>query len=364
MNNPGISNKKRPTAWSAIPGYVATAVLVIATIFWTYWSVGEVYYEGWGQPFPAPLAYLVPAVACLALTLIALTWPRFGGWLLLVISGGFTAWWWTMSALRRQLTLEMILSMFPVSGVLVLASVLLLLEARHRRRLDAAGWIQPQNWLRRNLRYVLALGLPLLVVVGLSAFNLPMLLTRFDDGNYGLREIQGNGVTLLWAPAGPGWGQGSNVGSANWSWNDIARYGVRPIGQGDKGLAGDATAEDMRATGLCRYLSADGLTLMDTPQDVWRMPTTDEIVRSLVQDGENAGCTWDGVSDYAECRVTPDKETPLWAPSQLAIYYWSAGAHNANEAYYVGYNGSFVVPQPKVWRNPRHGFRCVRDPED
>jgi hypothetical protein len=353
----------RSRRWPAVPGSIATALLILATALWTYWGMGEVYYEGWGQPCPAPLAYLVPCAACLALTLVALTWPRLGGWLLLVAGGGFTAWWWAMTALRRQLTLGMALGMFPVSGVLILAGVLLLLEARHRKRLRAAGWTPPQKWLRRNLRYVLALGIPFLVAVGLSAFQLPALLTRFDDGDYGVREIQGNGVTLVWAPAGPGWGQGSNLGSENGSWNDIARYGVPPVGHGDKGLGGDATAADMDTTGLCRYLSADGLALLDTPQDVWRMPATDEIVRSLVKGGEDAGCTWDGVSDWADCEVTPDKETPLWASGQLAIYYWSADAYDASEAYYVGYNGSFVVPQPKAWRNPRHGFRCVREPE-
>ena len=39
------------------------------------------------------------------------------------------------------------------------------------------------------------------------------------------------------------------------------------------------TEEDMRTTGLCRYLSADGRALMDEPQNVWRLPTTDEYVR-------------------------------------------------------------------------------------
>ncbi len=50
----------------------------------------------------------------------------------------------------------------------------------------------------------------------------------------------------------------------------------------------------MEATGLCRYLSEDGLTLMAEPQGIWRMPTTDEIVRSLARHGQNAGCAWDG----------------------------------------------------------------------
>jgi hypothetical protein len=118
----------------------------------------------------------------------------------------------------------------------------------------------------------------------------------------------------------------------------------------------------MQLTGLCWYLSEDGSTLMGEPQGFWRMPTTDEIVRSLVRDGSHAGCAWDGVSQSARCEVTPDKETPLWVPSWSPIYYWSADEYDEQEAYYVSYHGSIISYQPKSWGNPRHGYRCVREP--
>src|SRR5690606_27540520 len=142
--------------------------------------------------------------------------------------GAFTAWWWTMTARRGGFSLGAALSMFPLSGVLILAGALLLLEARHRRQRRAAGWTQPRRWVARNLRYLLALGLPLLVAVAMTAFNLASLLGRLDDGDYGAREIAVSyGAPLVWAPAdGPGWVQGSNVGRENWSWNRIAWYGV------------------------------------------------------------------------------------------------------------------------------------------
>lgn len=348
--------------WSAFPGYIATALLIVATSLWTYWGVGEVYYEAWGAPFPGPLAYLVPMAIGLLLTFVALTWPGVGGWLLLVVGAGFTTWWWLMVARRGVLTVANMLSMLPVSGLLVVVGVLFLLEARHRRQRQAEGWQPPANWARRSLRYLVAFGVPLLVILALSARNLPILLTRVDDGDYGAREIRGNGVTLVWAPAGSGWGRGSAEAIGNLSWNEIAFYGVSPPGVAEKGLQGDATAEDMRRTGLCRYLSPDGLTLLPEPQDIWRMPTTEEIVRSLVHDGDNAGCTWDGRSERAACAALADKETPLWAPAWPAIYYWSADEHDAAEAYYVNYSGSIVWYQPKEWGNPRHGFRCVREP--
>ena len=138
------------------------------------------------------------------------------------------------------------------------------------------------------------------------------------------------------------------------------------LGSGDKpgheGLY--ATSEDMEATGLCRYLSEDGLTLMTESQDIWRMPSVDEIVRSLVRHGKNAGCTWDGKSQNASCQILPDKETPLWVAEWSPIYYWAADEYDQYEAYYVAYNGSIIGHQTKSWGNPRHGYRFVREPQD
>ena len=119
----------------------------------------------------------------------------------------------------------------------------------------------------------------------------------------------------------------------------------------------------MDSTCLCRYLSADGSTLRPEPQNIWRMPTAEEIVRSLVHHGENAGCEWDRVSEQADCDARPDKETPLWAPDWSPIYYWAADEFDDTEAYYVSYNGR-IGHQPKSWGNPRHGYRCVRAVQD
>ena len=149
----------------------------------------------------------------------------------------------------------------------------------------------------------------------------------------------------------------------------MALYGVPPVGLGDKPGYGRqeegyvyASGEDMAATNLCRYLSADGTRLMDEPQDVWRMPTTDELVRSLVRHGESAGCAWNGERrSQAACEVRPDKESPLWATDCPVIYYWTADAYSENRGYYVAFNG-MVNATVKSGGNPRHSYRCVRDP--
>jgi len=345
-----------------LPGTIASGLAILTTSLWTLWGTAEMYYEGWGLPFPRPLAYLAPATACLALTLVALTWPRVGGWLIILGGGAFTAWWWRLAAGRGWLSWRWLLGTFPASGLLILTGVLFLLEARYRRQRLVQGWTPPKSWLCRNLSYVLAVGLPLLVAVGVSAYYAPLALTRADDGDRGARLIEGNGVTLVWAPKGPGWNWKQPWGGYP-SWDALALYGVPPVGFGDKpGYRGrHATAEDMATTGLCRYLSEDGMTLMSEPQGIWRMPTTDEIVRSLVRRGENAGCVWDGESDRAVCERQPNKETPLWAPDEEPIYYWSADEYDAREAYYVSYNGR-IDQQAKDWGNPRHGYRCVREP--
>jgi len=361
-----------------IPGYIATGLLVLATMLWTFWGVGEMYYEGWWGVWTNRLPYLAPSAICIVFTVIALTWPRVGGWIILLIGGVFTAWRWTRQAQLGSLTLGWMLGWFPISGVLVIVSALFFLEARYRRRRraegagpePAEGRMPPANWLRRNLRYVVALALPLLTALAVTAFFVPLLVARFDDGNRSARLIQGNGVTLVWAPRGPGWNWHPLRGVGRYpSWDDIALYGTPPVGihkecKSEHGA--HATQVDMETTGLCFYLSEDGTTLLPEPQDIWRMPTADEIVRSLVRGGENAGCTWDGVSTSADCERQPNKDTPLWAADESPIYYWAADEYDATEAWYVPYTGGgpyggAIDHQRKSWGNSRHGFRCVRE---
>jgi len=347
-----------------LPGIVATTLLIVTTALWTFWGAAEMYYEGWGNPFPGPLAYLIPAAICLLLALVAVTFPMIGGGLLIIVGTAFTAWWVNLSIARGGGSLLALLSMFPVSGMLVVTGVLFLLESRHRRRRRAAGWQPPSAAWRRNFRYIAVLGVPLLVLVGVTAANLPGVLLRVDDGDRGARVIAGNGVTLTWAPQGPGWNWKQPWGGYP-SWDAIALYGVEPVGidvdkPGYDDADRSATAADMAATGVCRYLSEAGTELLDEPAGIWRMPTADEIVRSLPKRGANAGCSWDGESRRASCDVWPDKETPLWAPDQYPIYMWAADEVDAEEARYVSYN-AWIRAQPKKWGNPRHTYRCVRE---
>ncbi|MGD2153468.1 MAG: hypothetical protein PVG79_09380 [Gemmatimonadales bacterium] len=356
----------RATLKRALPGYIATTLMILVTVLWTFWSVGEMYYEGWWGPWYVKLAYLIPGTVCLLLTLLALAWPLVGGSLIILIGAAFTAWWWH-PRLDEGIDVGELLALFPVSAILVIIGVLFLFEARHRRRWREAGWAPPESWLRRNIRYLLAVGAPLIVVLGWSVYWLPIVLARQDDGIRTERLIVGSGVRLVWAPEGPGWNWKQPWGGYP-SWNSLALWGVPPAGFGDKPgyEEGYASLYDMATTGLCRYLSEEGSRLMDEPQNIWRMPTVLEILHSLTRDGENAGCVYpgtigDAMMGRAACERTPDKETPLWAPDAAPIYYWAADEYDESRAYYVSYNGAFSS-QPKSWGNPRHSYRCVREP--
>ena len=268
-----------------------------------------------------------------------------------------------MAAGRARMSFSWVITTLPLISTLVITGFFLLLEARYLDRQRSLGRRPQGNWFQRSRRYILAVGAPLLIFLFVSVYYLPKVLQRVDDGGREARLIQGNGVRLVWAPQGPGWNWKQLDG---WylSWSRVALYGIQPLGFGVKSGYEEKypDASDMEATGLCNYLSQDGTILMDTPQHLWRMPTADEIVRSLVKHGGNAGCVWYGEPGKADCDVIPDKETPLWAPDASPIYYWASDEFDRSNAWYVSYDGS-VHFQPKEWGNSRHSYRCAREPE-
>ena len=346
------------------PGIVGMGLMTLITALWMFWSMGEMYYEGWWGGWKVRLAYLIPGTVCWLLLVLAVWRPRLGGWALVLVGTGFTVWWWGPEALRGTLTLERVLSQAPMCAAIAGVGVLFLLEGRWRRQREALGWQPAGRWVLRNLHWAAAVGAPLVVILGSSAANLPGILARVDDGDRDARRITGDGVDLVWAPRGPGWNWLQDFGGYP-SWNKLAWYGVEPVGMETKYESGVFAGQaDMDTTGLCRYLSADGLTLMEEPQNIWRMPTVEEMVASFSLHGENCGCKWlgGGINEQVVCSsCQPDLETPLWAPDESPIYYWVGEEYDEENAYYVSYNG-WVKRQPKSWGNPRHGYRCVREP--
>jgi hypothetical protein len=345
---------------SRIPGILATGLLTAFVCFWTFWSFGELYYEGWGTPFPQPLAYLIPFATALALGAAVLAWPRTMGGAIVLLSAGFYGWAISMNLRRWGFSWGLALSWSGMAALTLLGGALFIVDGRIRARQGADASASSAPWWRTRARWLAVVGAPVAIALVTSAIQLPQILLRHDDGYRGARLIDGNGVRLVWAPAGPGWNWNQSWGGYP-SWDSLAFYGVPPVGLKTARETGTrhATAADMARSGLCGYLNADGTALAAEPQGIWRMPTADEFVRSLTRHGTSAGCRWNGERGRMTCRATPDKETPLWNPDDQPIYMWIS-EQSETDAWFVNYQ-AFVSHQPKGFGNPRHGYRCVKD---
>ncbi|MDD2620798.1 MAG: DUF1566 domain-containing protein [Syntrophomonadaceae bacterium] len=170
---------------------------------------------------------------------------------------------------------------------------------------------------------------PLIIVLAISIPQGIKVSNRINDGDLGIRIVEGNEVTLAWAPRGPGWP--------------------------DRGLSWE------EAQNICKHLSEDGLKVMETEQNIWRLPTIDEAVRSMMLHGENAGGVWYAEKEKADYEKTPDKESPLWDVHSKVIYYWTAdtSAQDKKQAYIIVYDGG-VYDKRKIDHYSYLSFRAVK----
>jgi hypothetical protein len=164
-----------------LAGYIALAVMVLVTSLWTFWGVRAMCYQGWWEIWILRLLYFAPAIVGLGLTLIMLARPRAGGCLIIVIGGAFTGYWWWLISVNTGLTLNEALGVLPFSGLLVVAGVLSFVDGHYRKRLRSEeGWSPSKERLPRKMRYVLAIGVPLLVAIAASVL---IPLTQFPEIN-------------------------------------------------------------------------------------------------------------------------------------------------------------------------------------
>ena len=290
-------------------GWIAVAISTIITSFWAFWGIIENFHEGWYAESLASnlvlmfVQYLSPMLIFMGVTLVSIYYPRVGGGLhaavaLLAI--------WFFDAFSNAATFLIIL---PLIG------------------LGALYWYGRPQPRRAAVSFII--GLPLLTLI-LSGIEPVMRVSqRVDDGNLQARLVHGNGVDLVWAPDGPGWPR------AGMNWEE----------------AGQA----------CQYLTEDGLTISSSSQNVWRLPTVDEVVRSMSLHGQNSGGVWDVETAAAAYESTPDKESPLWNIHSQVIYWWTATEIDEHTAWMIEYDGQ-VWPRKKSTTQTYLGFRCVRDP--
>jgi len=291
----------------SIMGWVAVGVSAVITCFWAFWGIIENFHEGWyfesllsnlGLMFAQ---YLSPMLVFMVVTLVSIFWPRFGGGLhiffaLLAV--------WFFNAFSNAAIFLIIL---PLIGLGLLYW---------------NGCLEP-----KKLAVSVSIGLPLLTLIIAGVEPVIRVSQRINDGNLNARLVHGNEVDLTWAPDGPGW---PHVGG-NW----------------------------FEAKQTCQYLSEDGLTVSSTPQNIWRLPTVDEAVRSMSRHGQNSGGVWDAETGDATYEITPDKESPHWNVYSQVIYWWTATDVDEEHAYIIVYDGK-VLSRDKQVDLAYLGFRCVR----
>lgn len=287
-----------------VAGWTAVTLSTAALCFWAFWGSAENFHEGWyfrgiGRNLLLLfLQYLSPTLLFFIPVAMALRWPRAALPLFAALAAG--AWFFFHTNAGRALVAV------PLIGLGILFYV---------------GRVEPRRWAWRAI-----ILLPSATAICTAAVPGYRAVTRLDDGNYAARVVQGNGVRLVWAPQGPGWGEHY----ASWQ-----------------------TAMDR-----CAHLSADGRALLPGKLNLWRLPTIDEAVRSMVRSGHNAGGVWDQETRNASYREWPEKETPLWKRYSQVIYWWTATESGPEEAYRIAYNGSVMSAAKKGWGD-YWSYRCV-----
>jgi len=297
-----------------ILGWIGVSITVALAGLWAYWGATENFHEGWYSVSlwenigMMVLQYLLFTFIFMALGLISIRW-RIPGLILHIALGVFCIFFFGGAS-------------FSVVGLLIVIPLAGL------GLLHFFGEPRPRKWA--------CLAIVLVPLVIITAISIPMgikVSRRIDDGDRSLQVVEGNGVTLCWAPRGPGWP--------------------------DRGATWDEAAE------ICRYLSEDGLAVMEKPQDIWRLPTVDEAVRSMMLHGEIAGGEWDPEAGQARYTLTPDKESPLWDAHSPVIYYWTAdspavSADGIERAYIIVYHGG-IFTKRKTDGQAYLSFRAVKD---
>src|SRR6185503_7949677 len=298
-----MSRARRFAGWTA----VATSTAVSS--FWAFWGSIENFHEGW---------YYRELWRN-----IALAGVQYLPWMFVPMTAALLGMWrpWVGVVAHFALALGAVW-LFGIewsAGTAFIALPLVLLGLLY-------GYGRPAPVARARQ---LLVGLPLVTAILSGAYPGWRAMTRPTTVDTGLREIAGNGVRLTWAPAGPGWN------APGLSWFD--------------------------ARDRCARLSEDGVTLLDRPANIWRLPTVDEAVRTMIWRGENAGGVWDPAARMARYRTMPDKEPPLWDPFSPVIYWWTADETDANRAFRVVFNG-YVTTWPKHIGPDYLSCRCVKAP--
>jgi hypothetical protein len=298
---------------SSIIGWIGVFITVSVSSVWAYWGAIENFHEGWYSTsiwenlFMLFFQYLLFTIIFVSLAVIILRWKKIG--LLLHFIVAIVSVWFFSGA------------SFSIIGLMIAIPIIVLGLVYYY------GEPKPKKWA-----YRLLIAVPLIIILAISIPQGIKVSQRLNDNYFGMRIVQGNGLTLVWAPRGPGWpDQGT-------SWDEAQR--------------------------ICKHLSEDGTVIMEEEQNIWRLPTVDEAVRSMMLHGQNAGGIWDSLEGKAVYERTPDKESPLWDVHSKVVYYWTSetSIHDERKAYIIVYHGG-VYEKMKTNGQDYLSFRAVKEVE-
>ena len=207
--------------------------------FWSFWGIIENFHEGWyfisiwKNIFLMFIQYLSITIILTILALISIKWHKIGGILWMFGWLGFS--YFIFFGGNIPFTFGRLLIWLPVTIPLVLIGL-------------SFYFYEIKN---KKTAYILIISIPLLIIFTLGIPNLLRVNKRYNDHNFRLRIVKGNRVKLAWAPKGPGFPEKG----VNWF-------------------------EAMRR---CLYLSEQGDKLLKEEQNIWRLSTREEIVKSLTR---------------------------------------------------------------------------------
>lgn len=283
-----------------IVGWITISISILTACFWAYWGIIENFHEGWYQPsFKQNIIlmffqYLAPVLISIALSLIAIFNNRVGSILFLIVG---------------------IALAFYVNNPIASAPFIIL---------GSLLWLSdftPKKW-----KYRLILLLPIVILLVFGIEPVIRVSGRINDGEFGVRKVEQNGISLIWAPKGVGWPD-----------DGVSWY---------------------EADSICTYLKEDGLSMASVPQNIWRLPTVEEAVKSMQRHGANSKGSLN-LKGQPEYDIRPDKETPLWNPYSKVIYWWTRTEIDNGNAYIIVYDGK-IWERRKSFRANYLGFRAVK----
>ncbi len=300
--------------WRARIGWAAVCLSTAMGSIYGWWGIVQNFTMGWYEATTTAnvllmLAYLSPLLAVIVLTSCAIRFPDTAFATHSVIAAALCAWlfyqYWIEG--RGLLVDHRIIT----AGTLVVIGLLY-----------SFGRPEPAS-----RAYVTILLIPVAVTVATGIGPAARAYARTDDGDRSARVVEGSGLTLVWAPEGPGWSR------TPVTWHEAVR--------------------------ISAHLSDDGRSIVENDVNAWRLPTVDELVRSLTSGQRHAGGEWNSELATARYLTRPAKESPLWRVRSPIIYWWTATQLDDRYAYAVCFNGR-VVLSPQNSRFRGRGFRAVR----